>query len=159
MKPTIKKLTYACIDDILSIQASVYIPEYHEKKETFTNIIKVFPEGCLGISYKNILCGYIFFHPYFKELIKPLNHKLIVLGTENCIYLHDIAIHPDHQKKGYSKILLHEADKQTKKQKISLQSLVSVQNSLSFWQKNNFNLIHKVQYGKNQSAHYMEKYF
>ncbi len=67
MNPTIKRLTYACIDDILAIQANVYISEYHEKKETFANIIKVFPEGCLGISNKNILCGYFFFIPISKD--------------------------------------------------------------------------------------------
>jgi ribosomal protein S18 acetylase RimI-like enzyme len=117
----------------------------------------VYPQGCWGIKNEGVLEGYIFFHPYYEGMIKPLDHILILNGSENCMYLHDIAIKPLYRGLQHSKKLLEKFNMETTRQGFTIQCLVAVQNSHDFWMKYGFNTVREIENYGEGPAFFMKK--
>ena len=144
------------VEEVTKIQKLCYNELFWETGESFAGMIDVYPRGCIGIFVNNIFSGYVFFHPYYKDQVKPLNHVFRLDGTENCVYLHDLAIHPNYRGLGLSRILIDRVDLESCRIGLLTQCLVAVQGSQSFWQKHGFKIIKEAKnYG--HPTYYMKK--
>lgn len=153
----ILNLTSADIEIIVNVQYSCYSPDYHESKDVFLKIMQEFPEGAVGAFINGNLAGYIFFHPFSRDKIKPLSFLLNLKGDEDCMYLHDIAILRDYRSLGISELLLARFNAESEKHKMVVQTLVGVQNSVNFWKKNGFSVIHPVNDTSYTNGFYMKR--
>jgi GNAT superfamily N-acetyltransferase len=154
---TIHRITSDEVVNVLEIQRDCYGEGYLEGCRTFTRMIAAYPQGCLGVSVDGILAAYVFFHPYHENLVKPLDHALELNGTEDCMYLHDIAVHPRHRGKGITRMLMERVDQETRRGGFDVQCLVTVQNSHEFWGKHGFKIVRMIEsYGESR-AHYMKR--
>lgn len=153
----IRNLYFTDIDKIVNIQYSCYSLDYHEPKEVFLEIMKAFPEGATGAFINGDLAGYIFFHPFSKNKVKPLHFLLSLSGYEDCMYLHDIAILHNYRSLGISEMLLAKFNAETEKHNMDTQTLVGVQNSMNFWMKKGFVVVRPVNDSGYTDAYFMMK--
>lgn len=145
------------IEGVLNIQRHCYPQYYVENKDVFERMIAVYPSGCLGVSFNGILTGYVFFHPYYEDKIKPLNHSLRLDGSEDCMYLHDMAIQSEYRGMGLTRILMDKVDIETRNRKLTIQTLVAVQESHYFWKKYGFKPVNKIEKYGGSAAYYMKR--
>jgi len=120
-------------------------------------MIAVYPQGCLGVSVGGMLAGYVFFHPYRDDAVKPLNLSLVLNGTENCMYLHDIAVHHRYRGMGLARMLMERIDHETRSGGFEIQCLVAVQNSQDFWRKFGFKIVRMAEGYGESLVYYMKR--
>ena len=129
-------VTFDDLNRILEIQRNCYRDNFIEKRKTFEEMINAYCDGCIGIRVDGFLAGYLFFHLYKdNKKPKPLNYSLEITGEENCMYLHDMAIHSEYRGMGLTSLLMEVFNERTIENNFKLQCLVAVQSSESFWEK------------------------
>ena len=153
----INRITLEDIPFVLEIQRDCYGEEYIEGSRTFTRMITVYPQGCLGVSVGGILVAYVFFHPYHEDVVKPLDLSLVLNGTEDCMYLHDIAVHHRYRGMSYTRMLMERVDDETRRGGFEVQCLVAVQNSQVFWRKHGFKMVRMIESYGESPARYMKR--
>ncbi len=141
---------------VMNLQKQVYSKDLQEEITVFIQILNVFPEGVFGVFERDKLAGYLFSHPYLLNQSKPLNSQLFLTGTENCLYLHDMAISPNYQGKGLTKQLFERFLLTAKNNGFETQCLVAVQNSAIFWGKFGFKRMDDVNTSGYSNGIYMQ---
>ncbi len=154
---TINQITLEEIPTVLEIQRDCYGDGYNEDSRTFTRMIAAYPQGCLGATVGGILAAYVFFHPYRENVVKPLDHALVLNGKEDCMYLHDIAVHHRHRGMGITRMLMERVDQETRRGGFEVQCLVAVQNSQEFWRKYGFKTARTIESYGDSPAIYMQR--
>lgn len=154
---TMHQLSTDDVSKVIEIQRDCYSEKYIEDYRTFLQMKIIYPWGCWGVKKDGSLAGYVFFHPYYDGAVKPLNHTLVPDGSEDCMYLHDIAIHHLYRGLKLSKMLLEQFDDETARRGYTIQCLVAVQNSHDFWGKRGFNIVRKIENYGRSPAHYMRR--
>jgi GNAT superfamily N-acetyltransferase len=145
------------IDDLLDIQKHCYTDEYIETGETFKGMMGAYPDGSVLATVDGSAAGYIFFHPFFIGKVKDMNLSAVRLtGKEDCIYIHDMCVHPAFRGMGITKLLLGHLNNVTRGTGFSVQALVSVQQSRAFWERQGFAVSRSLTYG-GKPAHYMTR--
>lgn len=152
-----KQISKEDLDKVLMIQRNSYGIEYLEDKETFERMIDVYPSGSFAVYVDGEFAGYMFFHPYFEDQVKPLNYKLELKGAEDCMYVHDMAIDGKYRERGLSKVLMEELNRETQANGFSKQCLISVPSSQGFWERYGFQLSKIVESYGGDKAYYMKK--
>ena len=153
----INQLTKEHLTDVKYVSDKCFKSVYQEDISVYRAIIEVFPDGAWGAFCDNKLAGYIFFHPYKYSEIKPLNSMLKLNGDENCMYLHEIAVLSEYRAYKISTRLLSTFDKVSNLYNYTTQSLVSVQNSIGFWEKQGFSFVREVKEGGYKDSYLMCK--
>jgi ribosomal protein S18 acetylase RimI-like enzyme len=154
---TIQRITLNEIASVLKIQRDSYVEAYIENSRMFTQMISVYPQGCLGVSVGGMLAAYVFFHPYRDNLVKLLDLLLVLNGTEDYMYLHDIAVYHRYRGMGLARMLMERVDHETRREGFEVQCLVAVQNSQEYWKKYGFEILRTIEgYGK-CPAFYMKR--
>jgi ribosomal protein S18 acetylase RimI-like enzyme len=153
----ISPLTKKHLSDVKNVNNICFQDAYQEDISVYNAIIEVFPEGAYGAFCDNELVGYIFFHPYKYPAVKPLNSLLALSGDENCMYLHEIAVLPEYRAQHIPTRLLSAFDHVSQSHNLTLQSLVSVQNSIGFWEKKGFAVVREVNEGGYKDSYLMDK--
>jgi len=141
---TYNQISKIHLKQVIEIQNKCFQKFHEEKISVYNTFINVFPEGAWGAFDKDILVGQIFFHPYKNQTEKPLNTELILTGGEDCMYLHEIAVLPEYRSHGISNFLLNKFNEVSIKYQMTNQSLVSVENSVKFWEKKDFTITKKA---------------
>ncbi len=145
------------IDDLLDIQRRCYTEEYIETGETFKGLIESYPDGNMLATVDGSAAGYIFFHPFFIGKVKDMNLSAVRLtGKEDCMYIHDMCVHPAFRGMGITRPLLEHLNNVTRKAGFSVQALVSVQQSRTFWESHGFAVSRNITYG-GKPAYYMTR--
>ncbi len=91
--------------------------------------------------------GYILAHPYPKDRIPPLNSKIEppLIGNENNVFLHDMALDPTFAGKGFGKKVVELLIAEVKSSGTKSMTLIAVQSSSSFWNKvAGFEIVNRV---------------
>ena len=155
---TVRAVVHENLNEILELQKLSYRKEYWETKETFETMLNVYPKGCRVVFVDSKAVGYLFFHPSLEGKIQKLNYTSLKLtGKEDCMYLHDLSIHPDYRGKGITKFLLNYLNESTKEEGLHKQMLISVQDSVLFWEKNGFEKVEFIKDYGGLPAYYMIK--
>jgi GNAT superfamily N-acetyltransferase len=143
----INPLSEIHIPEMMEIQKICFQEVYRESIFVYDTLVKVFSDGAWGAFYQDRMIGYIFFHPYKNQTVKPLDSGLVLTGKEDCMYLHEIAVLPQHRAQGIPGRLIDAFDKVSGQYRMKDQSLVSVQGSMGFWKKQGFEVVKKINEG------------
>ena len=153
----ISELSKTHLPEMMIIQHTCFEEIYREEEFVYETLIDVFPQGALGAFCDDKLIGYIFFHPYYYQTAKPLNSALKLTGDEDCMYLHEITVLPQYRSHGIPSRLIKEFYKVSEQYQMKYQSLVSVQNSIGFWEKKGFSVIREIEEGGYVDSFIMSK--
>ncbi|MDP8262417.1 MAG: GNAT family N-acetyltransferase [Candidatus Ancaeobacter aquaticus] len=154
----IKQIQDNDLDDVLDMQKQSFLKEYQEERDTYKRKLDYYPEGNKLLTYDGQNAGYIISHPSCENHVHELNkQEMSSTGEENCMYLHDLAIHPEYRNKGLTHVLMEYFHSLTHKEGYKTQALVAVQNSKSFWEKHEFKSVKEIEYG-GEKAYYMKRH-
>ncbi len=152
------------MESILTIQALCYYAIEPENEVSMASKIMTSPDTCFVANNNREILGYLLAIPALLGEPPTLNDQTQSLDkTANCLYLHDLAIHPDARGKGIAKLLLDQFMNIVHEKFYNAISLVSIQNSVDFWKKQGFRSIKPSDYLKlklwtyGKDAVYMEK--
>jgi len=120
-------------------------------------MIAIYPQGCLGVNVDGNLAGYVIFHPYRENVVKPLDFSLDLDGTEDCMYIHDIAVRRRYRGMGLTRMLMERVDHESKRGGFDVQCLVAVQDSRDFWRKFEFRTVRIIERYGEGPAYYMKR--
>ncbi len=119
---------------IFEIQNQVYSGSLQENEKVIESILNYKMSHVLEIESTPI--GYILVHPWSNLEVPPTLNTIIPQDIDSsCLFIHDLCILEQYRKKGYSKLLLDASIKDS-----AYVSLVSVNNSVSFWKKQGFQI-------------------
>jgi GNAT superfamily N-acetyltransferase len=136
----IRKMCFEDIPEIMKIQEECYNINQIESPFIFISILDAAKLSCFVIEYDNIICGYIFAHMWISIIRPPKLHKELKLDKSDkfeCIFIHDVAIRPLYQNRGYGLNLFSYLDKMYNMPF----TLVAVNGSEKFWNKIGFKQI------------------
>lgn len=154
----------ADLDQIMAIQMLCYYAIEPESRLSMASKIIASPDTCFVVKERDMVRGYLLAIPVMSGEPPALDSEACDLaGGADCLYLHDLAVHPESRGLGVGCILVRQFMNIAHKKKFRHASLVSIQDSFRFWQKQGFEAIvpsEKLQsklmtYG--QDAIYMEK--
>ncbi|MDI2112140.1 GNAT family N-acetyltransferase [Commensalibacter nepenthis] len=130
------------LDDILRIQDLCYHEIEPESPEVMASKLHTSPNTCFVAKDTNGVRGYLLSLP--SSLGNPPQLHSNTQTTEpdpNCLYLHDLAIHPNARGLGVGKLLIQYFAKTALEKQFQHASLISIQNSVPFWEKYGFKVI------------------
>jgi len=157
MDVEIRRIEERDLSKVLEIAALSYTKEFYEDEEIYKMKRKLYPQGSLLLLCDGKEAGYLISHPAEEDVVYQLNnYSLAASGKENCMYLHDVTVHPDFRKKGLMGRLLEEFNKLTEKEGFRSQTLVAVQGSRPIWEKYGFSVVKEIEYS-GKKAYYMKR--
>lgn len=134
-----RSLSISDISDLVRI-ATVIHPSLHESDEIFAERVKLFPEGCLALvknDSSDELVGYAISHPIPSRQPPALDSLLKAINPNaDQFYIHDVAVLPAFQGRGYAQQCLHQLFSIAARFKTT--SLISVYETASFWNRYGF---------------------
>jgi GNAT superfamily N-acetyltransferase len=128
-----RALTPVDIESLASI-ANIIHPGLPESPQVFLERITLFPSGCLALvdHSSNKLAGYAISHPIKHHQPPALDSLLETLHpAADQYYIHDLAILPEWQGKGYAKTCVEQILRVAEGYKTI--GLVSVYGTATFW--------------------------
>jgi len=157
MNVEIRRIEEGDLGKVLEIARLSYTEEFYEDEEIYKMKCKFYPEGTLLLLCDGKEAGYLISHPAEDDVVYSLNnYSLKSSGKENCMYLHDVTIHPDFRKKGLMGRLMERFNELTKKEGFTRQTLVSVQGSRPIWEKYGFSVVKEIEYS-GKKAYFMKR--
>lgn len=115
------------------------------------------------------MAGYIITQPFNRGDVNEVNdttemtewlekHKGATLsrGPEQCLYIHEIAVHPDFRGQGLTRPLIEFTENLARKCGFQWMSLVALSSAFSFWKRTGYTLVRELDY-EGHTCYYMEK--
>lgn len=134
----ISPITSSHWHQIKHIQYLAYGDDYSESMAVLKTKIAISPQTCLVcINDDHHVVGYLISHPCDKKSLPQLNQSTLHIDSTH-LHLHDLAIAPASQGQGLPSLLINHLLVVLKTMNYQSVSLISVQNSASFWKKFNF---------------------
>lgn len=127
-------------DDIPEVDAigKVAHPDFPEDIAVVENRQALFPQGCFVAEGQDRLLGYAISHPSTIGEPAPLDTIIALPENADCLFLHDIALSDDARGLGLGSRIVPLLKKTALKNGLDKLGLVSVNNSLGFWQSQGF---------------------
>jgi len=123
----------------VSTMAAAIHTDFFEDDAVFIERLKLYPGGCFVLEGEGGLLGYGISHPWRIFQIPALNTLLGRLPEKaNTYYLHDIALLPEARSGGAARQVVTAMAEQAKRDGFATMSLVAVNGSPGFWQKQGF---------------------
>lgn len=143
------------LPEILDIQLQVYSDALQETPETIEQRLTQVPDLALVAEDQQGICGYLFSYRSQQGAITPLDGLFVEPAHSDCLYLHDLAVAPRALKRGIGPSLVKHKLKLARQAGLQHCSLVSVQDSASFWQHLGFQTQNTI---NQQQASALESY-
>lgn len=126
--------------NIQKIQRAAYPQHFWEDDDVFMAKQQYAPESCLLLhTTDQQAVAYVFAHPWPIGQIPALNQPLqLPKTTEQVLYIHDLAVHPQWHGQGLASILLQHLEHYANQHAFNQMALVAVQEAQSFWQRLGF---------------------
>ena len=127
---------------VLEIAAVVH-PAYPESRGVFRERLALYPAGCLALENKQgAVVGYVISHPWRQGQPPALDSLLFALPQPaSTYYLHDVALLPSARGQGAPSSLLALLLKQADAAGVDEVSLVAVNGSRPYWQRQQFEVV------------------
>ncbi|KXF76218.1 GCN5 family acetyltransferase [Paramesorhizobium deserti] len=130
----------ADIPDVSTIAAAIHT-DFFEDDAVFIERLKLYPAGCFALEGDGALVGYGISHPWRLFEIPALNTLLGELPeSADTYYLHDIALLPEARSGGAARRVVAMMAEQAMRDGFAAMSLVAVNGSSGFWQKQGFSI-------------------
>lgn len=122
------------VDGVVAV-AAVAFPDHFERRDCFAERFALFPQGCFVLAAGDAVQGYLIAYPWPLGAIPPLNSLLGALpASRETWYLHDLALHPDACGQGHARPIVERLAIEAREQGAERIALVSVNDSMPFWQ-------------------------
>ncbi|WP_162818269.1 GNAT family N-acetyltransferase [Aquirhabdus parva] len=132
----IRAMQHGDIETVMQIQAECYVLDAIEPQSTFIDRLHTSPKTAWVVEDTLGVCAYLVGYYSTVGNITPLGGRFKPT-LSNCLYLHDLAILPRVAGQRLGVTLVNTALSQ-QPDHIQYTALVSIQNSVSFWQKIGF---------------------
>lgn len=114
-------------------------PAYPEDVAVLKERLRLFPAGCFVAGAQGQLLGYAISHPSVMGKPAALNSLIGALPADaDCLFLHDIALTEASRGLGLGRSLLDWLRTAAREAGLARIALVSVNNSLGYWQAQGF---------------------
>ena len=136
--PTLRLMHADDLPEIMDIQLKIYSDALQESPETVAQRLAQVPDLALVAEDKQGICGYLISYRSQRGTITALDGLFAEPEHSDCLYLHDLGIAPRALKRGIGQSLVKHKFNMARKLGLRHCSLVSVQDSASFWQRLGF---------------------
>lgn len=133
-------MTAADIPEV-DIIGEVVHPDFPEDIAVMENRQSIFPQGCFAAQGPDGLLGYAISHPSIIGEPAPLDTIINLPENADCLFLHDIALSEAARGLGLGSRIVPLLTKTAKDAGFDQLGLVSVNNSLGFWQSQGFKVL------------------
>jgi len=128
--------------DVLRIQDYCYTEIEPESRESLQAKILASPSTCLIAESSESAVGYLIAVPIIYPHLPTLNAPTFELPADaDTLYIHDLAIHGAGRGKGVAQALVRASIDAAKRSGLSRACLVAIQNSQSFWEQFEFEVV------------------
>lgn len=139
----IRRMELEDVGAVNRVQCSAYPPSLWEHPRTLVCKLVAHSAGCLvGEDADGTVWGYILTHPWALSRTPPaLNGGELTVPTAptaDCLYIHDMAVHPAFQGGGYARYIFRSAYAHALASGLGAFALVAVDGAHSFWAKLGF---------------------
>jgi len=122
------------VDGVVAVAASAF-PDHFERRDCFAERFALFAQGCFVLAEGDAVKGYLIAYPWPLGAIPPLNSLIGALPeARDTWYLHDLALHPDMRGQGHARPIVERLASEARAQGAVRIALVSVNDSVPFWQ-------------------------
>jgi len=136
--PLIRTMTQGELPEVMALQSQCYPPSTIEDEASFQARLHAAPEHAWVAQVGEELGAYLLSYPSRLGHLTPLNGHFKVARPADCLYLHDLAVAPSRSGQGLARLLLAHAWAHATGQGLRRSSLVSVQGSRPFWERQGF---------------------
>jgi GNAT superfamily N-acetyltransferase len=144
---TIQQLQPADLARVMVIQQQAYVPQLIESETSFLSKMRLFPQGAFGYRVDGQLAAYLFCHPWRSRSVVEVSDVLAHLPPfPDCLYLHDLAVHPHYRGLGIARTLIEHAFALGALMNLTAVELVAVQDAAAFWKSIGFIPLHYFEY-------------
>ena len=142
--PHLRSVTTPDLPAILHIHTLCYPKAFHEPLASFQVKLST-PDSAWLAWVEQIPVGYLFSLPLvlndsssLPNLADTAPRQICSTAPPDCLYLHDMAVLPEHRGSGISRLLFAAALERAKALQLPRMALVAVQGSMPFWQSLGF---------------------
>ena len=126
---------------VSGIAARVH-PDYPEDDAVFAERLALYPAGCFVLANGGETLGYLISHPWHFGQPPALNALLGTLpAPATTYYIHDLALLPAARGSGAAAAIVTTLIRHAAEQQHQNISLVAVNNSVQFWQRQGFGVL------------------
>lgn len=142
MGPTWRLMTPADLDAVAAL-AAVGFPDHFEGRDCFENRLALNPSGCFVLARDGGLAlGYLVAYPWMADAAPALNTLIEAIPAEAAVmYLHDLALHPDVRRQGWSRAVVERLAEQARTAGWPALALVAVNDAAPFWEGRGFAVV------------------
>jgi ribosomal protein S18 acetylase RimI-like enzyme len=138
----------ANIDDvahIAQIQSACYAADFIEDQQAFAAKIMASPQTSWLVTLQQQAVGYLVSLPVRFDTMPTLNAPSFqVVADADALYLHDLAIHPEHRASGAGKQLIQHFKQYAARVGFQHLILIAVQDSATYWQRYGFQPVQQL---------------
>lgn len=126
------------IPQVWQLQCLAYAPEFHESEAVFRAKRAAWPDCCWVLVWDERVLAYLFAQESRLGHPPCLHNEGQEMGARDCFHLHDLAIHPEFRGLGLGRPLIEAGLVEGRRRGLAWASLVAVQQSVAFWEKQGF---------------------
>ncbi|TBU90675.1 GNAT family N-acetyltransferase [Stutzerimonas kirkiae] len=126
------------IPDVMSIQAECYPVDVLEEESVVRARLASQPGFGWVAEDRQGVCAYLFAYPSRVGKVTPLDGEFQQQVQADCLYLHDLAVHPRAAGRRIGPALVGHALEQARRLRLRYSALVSVQQSHDFWARQGY---------------------
>ncbi len=131
-------MTVADLPATCALSATIH-QAYPEDDAVFDERLRLYPDGCHVYAAGEVIAAYVVSHPWRALDAPPLNSLLGKLpATPQSYYIHDLAFAPPARGTGAAGWIVRELADHAIARGLSAMSLVAVNGSAGFWQRQDF---------------------
>jgi len=132
------------IDAVLAIQADAYSDDVIEEATVIAARLTTAPDTAWVAQNKEGVQAYLVTYPSRLGSLTALGANFQCAANPDCLYLHDLAVASAANGAGMGQALIHEAIRYAEGQGYPFSALISVQNSVRFWQRHGYCVVENL---------------
>ena len=130
----LRPMREADLDAVLAVQAQCYPPAMQENAGVVLARLRAAPATTLVACDAHGVCAYLFAYPGLRGKVTPLGAAFALPAAPDSLYLHDLSVAPRALGRGLARLLVTRMLDLGARLGLAHSALVSVQDSLGFWQ-------------------------
>lgn len=134
----VRPLRPADLGALMQIQRACYGAGYAESESVFARRLASSAQCSLVVERGGELLAYLAAYWSVAGKVTPLHGDFDACAMPDVLYLHDMAVHPDHAGQGLAARLLAPLWAQARRRGVRRSSLVSVQGSQDYWRRHGY---------------------
>lgn len=132
------------LDAVFHVQTQTYVPQMVEPVALLRERLQVAASCCWVACDALGVAAYLMSYPSVSGKISRLGAPFLVAAIPDTLYLHDVAVGQRLAGKGAGTALIQQALQYARQQGWPYVGLVSVQGTLTFWQKQGFSVCERL---------------